>query len=39
MTVEQCTRYINHLHRVIPVITAKNREPVFDDELRLRHTH
>ena len=34
MTAELCTRYINHLHRVIPVIIAKNGEPVVDDELR-----
>ena len=37
MSVELCTRYINHLHRVIPVIIAKNGEPVVDDEIRL-HT-
>lgn len=34
MTVAQCTRYINHLHRVIPVIIAKSGEAVVDDEVR-----
>jgi len=38
MIVEQCTRCINHIHRVIPVIIAKNGEPMVDDEIR-SHTH
>lgn len=38
MTPDQCTRYINHLHRVIPVVIAKNGEAVVDDEIpRRRH--
>ena len=39
MTTEQCTRYINHLHRVLPVIIAKNGEPVADDEIRRQCAH
>ena len=25
LTVEQCTRYINHIHRVVPVVISKRR--------------
>ena len=37
LTVAQCTRYINHLHRVIPVVIAKDGEAVADDEIRRTH--
>lgn len=33
LTAAQCTRYINHLHRVIPVVIAKQGEAVVDYEL------
>lgn len=36
LTVEQCTRYINHIHRVIPIVLAKGGEAVVDDELQRR---
>ena len=32
-TINQCTKYINHIHKVVPVIIAKEGEPVVDDEL------
>jgi len=34
LTIEQCKRFINHIHRVIPVLIAKGGEAVVDDELR-----
>ena len=37
LTVPQCTRYINHIHRVVPVVIEKNGEAIVNDELpRLR---
>ena len=36
LTVAQCTRYINHIHRVLPVIIEKNGEAVDDELPRLR---
>ena len=39
LTVEQCTRYINHLHRVIPVVIAKKGEAVVDDEIPRQRSH
>ena len=33
LTIEQCVRYINHLHRVIPVIINKDGNAVIDDEV------
>ena len=33
LTVRQCTRYIDHIHRVVPLVIAKNGEAVVDDEL------
>lgn len=36
LTIEQCTRYINHLHRVIPYVIAKGGEAVVDDEIKRR---
>ena len=37
LTVAQCTHYINHIHRVVPVVIEKHGEAVVDDELpRLR---
>ena len=32
LTVAQCVRYINHIHRVIPII-IKKEEAVVDDEI------
>ena len=29
----QCRKYINHIHRVVPVIIEKQGEAVVDDEL------
>ena len=33
LTIPQCKRYINHIHKVIPVIISKNGEAVVDDEI------
>jgi len=35
MTVGQCIRYINHIHRV-PVVIANNGEAVVDDQITRR---
>ena len=36
MTVEQYVRYINHIHRVVPVVIANNGEAVVDDQITRR---
>lgn len=33
LTISQCRRYINHLHKVLPVIIAKDGHAVVDDEI------
>lgn len=33
LTVTQCIRYVQHIHKVIPVIIEKNGEAVVDDEI------
>ena len=33
LTLAQCRRYINHIHKVIPIIIAKEGHAVVDDEI------
>ena len=35
LPVAQCRHYIDHIHRVVPVVIEKNGEAVVDDELPL----
>jgi len=39
LTASLCTRYINHIHNVIPLIIAKGGEAVVDDETHVRRTN